>query len=137
MEELSYYEILEITKNASVDEIKKAYRKMAKLYHPDRNPDDPDAEHKFKLCNEAYQVLSDNQQRAIYDATAKRGFKGESDADQAEDLTIWEVFLRRCSTVLPEGDVANHVHRAINFRSIWVLRYASVLKKLFSVAKKR
>lgn len=76
MEEMSYYEILEVTKNANGDEIKKAYRKMAKLYHPDRNPDDPTAEHKFKLCNEAYQVLSDDQQRAIYDRYGKEGLQG-------------------------------------------------------------
>ncbi len=76
MEELSYYEILEVSRSANGDEIKKAYRKMAKLYHPDRNPDDPDAEHKFKLCNEAYQVLSDENQRAIYDRYGKEGLQG-------------------------------------------------------------
>ncbi|MDD3770585.1 molecular chaperone DnaJ [Sulfuricurvum sp. IAE1] len=76
MEELSYYEILEVSRNANGDEIKKAYRKMAKLYHPDRNPDDPDAEHKFKLCNEAYQVLSDEKQRSIYDRYGKEGLQG-------------------------------------------------------------
>ncbi len=76
MDEMSYYEILEISKNANGDEIKKAYRKMAKLHHPDRNPDNPEAEHKFKLCNEAYQVLSDEQQRAIYDRYGKAGLQG-------------------------------------------------------------
>lgn len=76
MEELSYYEILEVSRNANGDEIKKAYRKMAKLYHPDRNPDDPEAEHKFKLCNEAYQILSDDQQRAVYDRYGKEGLQG-------------------------------------------------------------
>ncbi|MDD2785063.1 MAG: DnaJ domain-containing protein, partial [Sulfuricurvum sp.] len=76
MEEMSYYEILEVSKSANGDEIKKAYRKMAKLYHPDRNPGDPTAEHKFKLCNEAYQVLSDDQQRSIYDRYGKEGLQG-------------------------------------------------------------
>ncbi|MGD9970992.1 MAG: molecular chaperone DnaJ [Sulfuricurvum sp.] len=76
MEELSYYEILEVSRSANGDEIKKAYRKMAKLYHPDRNPDDPEAEHKFKLCNEAYQVLSDEKQRSIYDRYGKEGLQG-------------------------------------------------------------
>lgn len=76
MEEMSYYEILEVTKSANGDEIKKAYRKMAKLYHPDRNPGDPTAEHKFKLCNEAYQVLSDDQQRSLYDRYGKEGLQG-------------------------------------------------------------
>jgi molecular chaperone DnaJ len=76
VENLSYYEILEVNKNASGDEIKKAYRKMAKLYHPDRNPGDATAETKFKFCNEAYQVLSDDQQRSVYDRYGKEGLQG-------------------------------------------------------------
>lgn len=76
MEELSYYEILEITKSASKSEIKKAYRSMAKKHHPDANPDDPEAEQRFKLCNEAYQVLSDDQKRGIYDRYGKEGLQG-------------------------------------------------------------
>ena len=76
MEDLSYYEILEVSRDADKTTIKKAYRKMAKKYHPDRNQDDADAEHKFKLCNEAYQVLSDDQQRAVYDRYGKEGLQG-------------------------------------------------------------
>ncbi len=76
MENLSYYEILEVSRDADKATIKKAYRKMAKLYHPDRNPGDNEAEHKFKLCNEAYQVLSDDQQRSVYDRYGKEGLKG-------------------------------------------------------------
>ncbi|WP_345984411.1 molecular chaperone DnaJ [Sulfurimonas sp. HSL-1656] len=76
MEEMSYYEILEISQSAEKTEIKKAYRKMAKKYHPDANPDDPEAEHKFKLCNEAYQVLSDDEKRGIYDRYGKQGLEG-------------------------------------------------------------
>ncbi len=75
MEELSYYEILEVSQSADKTVIKKAYRKMAKKYHPDRNPDDTEAEHKFKLCNEAYQVLSDDQQRSVYDRYGKEGLQ--------------------------------------------------------------
>ncbi|MBN2895777.1 MAG: molecular chaperone DnaJ [Campylobacterales bacterium] len=78
MEELDYYQILEVSRSADKDTIKKAYRKMAKKYHPDTNPDDQDAEHKFKLCNEAYQVLSDDQQRALYDRYGKAGLQGAS-----------------------------------------------------------
>ena len=76
MEEMSYYEILEISKTADKTEIKKAYHKMAKKYHPDANPDDPEAEHKFKLCNEAYQVLSDDEKRPVYDRYGKQGLEG-------------------------------------------------------------
>ncbi len=76
MEELSYYEILEVSKNADKSTIKKAYRTMAKKYHPDKNPGDAEAEHNFKLCNEAYQVLSDDQQRSIYDRYGKEGLQG-------------------------------------------------------------
>lgn len=76
MEELSYYEILEVSKSADKETIKKAYRKMAKLYHPDKNPNDKDAEARFKLCNEAYQCLSDDSQRGIYDRYGKEGLSG-------------------------------------------------------------
>jgi len=76
MEELSYYEILEVSKSADKAEIKKAYRKMAKKYHPDKNDGDKEAEKMFKLCNEAYQVLSDDEKRAIYDRYGKAGLEG-------------------------------------------------------------
>ena len=76
MQDLSYYEILEVSKSADKSTIKKAYRKMAKLYHPDKNPGDKEAEQKFKLCNEAYQCLSDDQQKSIYDRYGKEGLQG-------------------------------------------------------------
>ena len=76
MQDLSYYEILEVSKNADKATIKKAYRKMAKTYHPDKNPGDEEAEHNFKLCNEAYQCLSDDKQRGVYDRYGKEGLQG-------------------------------------------------------------
>ncbi len=73
MQDLCYYEILEVSKNADKTTIKKAYRVKAKKYHPDKNPGDKEAEQNFKLCNEAYQCLSDDQQRSIYDRYGKEG----------------------------------------------------------------
>lgn len=68
-----YYEVLGVDKNASEDEIKKAYRKKAKQYHPDLNPGDKEAENKFKEVNEAYEVLSDSQKKARYDQFGHAG----------------------------------------------------------------
>ncbi len=76
MEELSYYEILEVSQDATLAEIKKAYRKLALKYHPDKNPGDKKAEEKFKLINEAYAVLSDDEKRRIYDLYGKEGLNG-------------------------------------------------------------
>ena len=68
-----YYEVLGVDKSASADEIKKAYRKMAMKYHPDVNPDNKDAEAKFKEANEAYEVLSDADKKAKYDRFGHAG----------------------------------------------------------------
>ena len=68
-----YYEVLGVSKGASEDEIKKAYRKKAKQYHPDLNPGDAEAEAKFKEANEAYEVLSDSQKKARYDQFGHAG----------------------------------------------------------------
>ena len=69
-----YYEVLGLSKSASADEIKKAYRSLAKKYHPDMNPGDKDAEAKFKEVNEAYEVLSDKEKRARYDQFGHAAF---------------------------------------------------------------
>lgn len=71
-----YYEILGVSKSASDDEIKKAYRKLAVKYHPDKNPGDKEAEAKFKEINEAHDVLSDKQKRARYDQFGHAGVGG-------------------------------------------------------------
>ncbi|MBQ0052487.1 MAG: molecular chaperone DnaJ [Treponema sp.] len=71
-----YYEVLGIQKGATADEIKKAYRKLAVKYHPDRNPGDKEAEEKFKEATEAYEVLSDDQKRPLYDQYGFAGLDG-------------------------------------------------------------
>ena len=71
-----YYEVLSVGKEAGDQEIKGAYRELAKRYHPDRNPDDPGAEEKFKEASEAYSVLSDVQKRAAYDRFGHAGVQG-------------------------------------------------------------
>ncbi|ALO14698.1 molecular chaperone DnaJ [Salinivirga cyanobacteriivorans] len=76
MSKRDYYEVLGVSRDASKEEIKKAYRKMAIKYHPDKNPDDKDAENKFKEAAEAYEVLSDDTKRQRYDQFGHDGVKG-------------------------------------------------------------
>lgn len=75
-EKRDYYEVLGVSKQAVQDELKKSYRKLAIKYHPDKNPDDADAEAKFKEAAEAYEVLSNPEKRASYDRFGHSGLKG-------------------------------------------------------------
>ncbi len=76
MAKRDFYETLGVSKGASIDEIKKAYRKLAMKYHPDRNPDSKEAEEKFREANDAYDVLKDEQKRAAYDRFGHAAFDG-------------------------------------------------------------
>lgn len=86
---MDYYKVLGIAKTASADEIKKAYRKLALKYHPDRNPDNKEAEEKFKEISEAYAVLSDPEKRKQYDTFGSSGFRqrySQEDIFRGSDL---------------------------------------------------
>lgn len=90
-----FYELLGVKKNASDDEIKKAYRKLATKHHPDKNLDDPSAEEKFKEVKRAYEVLSDGNQRASYDAHGHAGIDGSNQRRQQSAQDIHTELFRR------------------------------------------
>lgn len=93
MAEQDYYDILGVSKNATIDEIKKAYRQMALKYHPDRNPGNKEAEAQFKEAAEAYQVLSDPEKRRRYDQFGSEGLRGQYAPGDFSDLSsIFESF---------------------------------------------
>lgn len=100
MAEKDYYKILGISRNASQEEIKKAFRQLARKYHPDLNPDNKEAEEKFKKINEAFQILSDEKKRTQYDQFGSSGFNQEDIAgfrnfnfnDLFEDFGFGDIF---------------------------------------------
>jgi molecular chaperone DnaJ len=87
-----YYEILDVSKSATKEEIKKAYRKQALKYHPDKNPGDKNAEEKFKEAAEAYEVLSNDDKRARYDRFGHSGLGGAADGGFGGGMTIEDIF---------------------------------------------
>ena len=86
-----YYEVLSVERTADGDEIKRAYRRLAMKYHPDRNPGDQEAESSFKECAEAYEVLSDDQKRAAYDKFGHAGVKGAAGGPAGHDFSRMHV----------------------------------------------
>ncbi len=92
MQKRDYYEVLGVERNATADDIKKAYRKLALKYHPDRNPDNPNAEEEFKVGSEAYAVLSDDQKRRRYDQFGHAGVEGSGGAGFSDIGDIFSQF---------------------------------------------
>ena len=87
MAKRDYYEVLGVPKNASKDDVKKAYRRLAIQNHPDKNPGDKAAEERFKEATEAYEVISDDQKRAAYDQFGFAGVDGMGGQGGAQDFT--------------------------------------------------
>ena len=92
MAKRDYYEILGVGKSSSKDELKKAYRKIAIKYHPDKNPDNPEAEDKFKEAAEAYEVLGDDQKRQQYDQFGHAGMRGAGGGFSGGGMSMDDIF---------------------------------------------
>jgi molecular chaperone DnaJ len=105
MAKRDYYEVLGVGKNASADDIKRAYRRMAMKYHPDKNPDDKEAEKKFKECAEAYEVLSDPEKRQRYDQFGHEGLRGIGMRDYAH--MRWQDIGSIFEDIFGFGDLAD------------------------------
>jgi len=87
-----YYEVLGVTRTVTETELKSAYRKLALQYHPDRNPNNPDAEERFKEVSEAYAVLADTEKRGVYDRYGHAGLGGAASAGAGFDPTVFQDF---------------------------------------------
>ena len=87
-----YYEVLGVSKEATKDEIKKAYRKQALKYHPDKNPGDKKSEENFKEAAEAYEVLSNNEKKARYDRYGHAGMGNNGAGFSGQGMTVDDIF---------------------------------------------
>ena len=101
-----YYSVLGVPRGASDDDIKKAYRKLAMTWHPDRNNGSPDAEERFKALTEAYDVLRDPQKRAAYDRYGEAGLRGGGGGFHHVDLSeALNIFMRDLGGMAGFGDL--------------------------------
>ena len=92
MDKKDYYDVLGVQKNSSADDIKKAYRKLAMQYHPDRNQGNKDAEEKFKEATEAYEALGDTEKRRRYDQYGHAGMKSTDFRNYNNTADIFSMF---------------------------------------------
>ena len=93
MSKRDYYEVLGVSKGASGPELKKAFKKKAMKFHPDRNPDNPEAAEKFKEAAEAYDVLSDSQKKSAYDQFGHSGVDGMGGGGpNFNDINVGDIF---------------------------------------------
>ena len=92
MSKRDYYDVLGVSKSATAEELKKAYRKMALKFHPDKNPGDNTAEDKFKEAAEAYEVLSDADKRARYDQFGHQGVRGAGMGGGGQNMSMDDIF---------------------------------------------
>ncbi|MEM9737860.1 MAG: molecular chaperone DnaJ [Bacteroidota bacterium] len=136
--QLDYYTILGVSRDATDQEIKKAYRKKALQYHPDRNPDDPEAETKFKEVAEAYNVLSDAKRRKTYDQYGHEGLNNSGYSYQSVDLDdILRQFQGSMKMGFGFGGSNRRSYRSENTASSIRIRYAITLQEIAEGVNKK
>ena len=110
----NYYQMLDVAKDATADEIKKAYRRLARQYHPDVNPGDKTAEDTFKEINEAYDILSDTEKRAEYDRYSRywkqKGFQQGAKTSRVMGFKTWgESRVNNRTTTTDDSDYSQYI----------------------------
>src|SRR5580693_5878629 len=116
MAKKDYYEVLGVNRDASEDDIKKAYRKLAMKYHPDRNPDNPKAEEQFKEAKEAYEILTDANKRAAYDQYGHAGVDPSAGAAGAGFGGFADAFGDIFGDIFGGGRGRSNVYRGADLR---------------------
>lgn len=132
-----YYEVLGVSKNATEEEIKKAYRKKAIQYHPDNNPGDKAAEEKFKEASEAYEVLSNKEKRAMYDKYGHQGLNNQTNFQDFDPSDIFAHFGDIFSNTGFESFFGGNQRRKVNRGSDLRVRVKLTLEEIASGVEKK